>query len=239
MTQERQKVLDKIAKLKRLATSSEPHEAAAAFRQMQKMMEIHQITEAEMTGIEVKSAEARFKERRGKTVPIHYKIMVGMITYSLGVEAVYDDREQRKDGGILKHDRLSVRYFGLPGRPEMAVYAHELMLKSMHKAWKQKLEEDQAFAALNSAGLYGKNARQAFYLGWLSQVEEQLTAYGFQEGEKKAIRAGRDLYYGTLGPVLTRNTRISSAANEAGAEAAKDFQLHRGMDESHKRLSHG
>ena len=60
---DRKKALEKIKKCLRLATSANPHEAAAAMRQAQALMKEHGVGQADvdMSGVEVSTAVAGSK----------------------------------------------------------------------------------------------------------------------------------------------------------------------------------
>ena len=85
---DRAKLLSKIEKCLRLSKSSEPHEAAAALRQAQKMMELHGISEAELGAVGYGNEKVSVPIQVNKKLPIALATLVALIKKAFGVEAV-------------------------------------------------------------------------------------------------------------------------------------------------------
>jgi len=68
-TQPDEKILGKIKKCLALATSSEPHEAAAAMRQAQKLMELHGIGQIDVKRSDIGEVQVSSKVSVSKVNP--------------------------------------------------------------------------------------------------------------------------------------------------------------------------
>lgn len=113
--EERAKRLDKIRKCLALSKSPEPHEAAAAMRQAQKMMEQLGVSEDDVDGIHIDDTLVRTREGFGACLFVNK--LSQLVGRTFGVEVV----NERNPGSA---DRLNVRYMGPRGRTQLAEYTH-------------------------------------------------------------------------------------------------------------------
>lgn len=222
-TPDRAKLLDKIQKCLRLSKSSEPHEAAAAMRQAQKLMQLHSITEQELLGTEVQSSLFITREPYKKKLPMYLSYLISTISKAFEVEAVIEY------AWVKGKSRLAVRYFGIMGRNQLAEYTHEVMMRQLRSAW-SKYVKDHPWA--NGE----KGARQGFWVGWLIEVRGKVIAFGGSEEEKETTTKAVAAYYGRpLGTSQRSKMTISGATAAAGRQAAEDFSIHRPMNGERQR----
>lgn len=87
---ERDKILQKIQKCMRLSKSSEPHEAAAAMRQAQKLMQAYQVSDSELMGLEVKSILVITPAPAMRKCPVGFANLVSIVQIAFGVDAVME-----------------------------------------------------------------------------------------------------------------------------------------------------
>src|ERR1700733_4555799 len=103
---DRAKILDKIQKCLSLGASPNEHEAAAAMRQAQKLMERHGVTEAEIGLIGMGKETVQTSIQAGKKVPLNLSAITSLVMRAFGVKAVY-----RRF--LLKTDyNFAVSYYG-------------------------------------------------------------------------------------------------------------------------------
>lgn len=224
---ERDKLLAKIQKCMRLAKSSNAHEAAAAMRQAQKMMEQHGIDEGELLGLEVTSLQFITIEpykRSGKT-PMYMAHLIATIMRAFDVEAV------EEVAWVCGKPRMAVRYFGMKGKPDMAVYAHAVMWRQLMAAWKE-------YSKTNPWVNNERGARQGFWIGWLREVRSKVMEFAGSAEEKEMRTKAIDRHYGgNLGEGKTNSMSVSGTTAQAGRAAAGDFSIHRPMNgEQQRRL---
>jgi hypothetical protein len=230
---DRDRILSKIKKCLALGNSSEPHEAAAAMRQAQKLMEAHGISEHEMNGIDVGHETGNFKERAyNKNPPIYAQELVSLIMKAMGVDAVFESRQT----GM--HFRWCVRYFGPAGRATMAAWAHGVLLRAMNQAYQEYISDRSDWERWMAQRYKGARTKLGFFSGWIDSVRSQVEEFGFPDEEKKAIDSKKLVHYGldNLPTTQQKNLRASSEALEAGSEAGARFRLSRPVDGASQKL---
>lgn len=215
---DREKILTKIQKCLRLSKSSEPHEAAAAMRQAQKLMQQYQVTDSELLGLEVKSVLVITPAPAMRKCPLGFAHLVSIIQTAFGVNAVMEHAY------VSGKPRLAFRYFGIGGRPELAAYAHDVIWRQMWGAWNKYRKDFPELANV-------RGARMGFWVGWLQRVRQQVIDFGATPEEKELVKRQQLAYYGgALASGKQNKMAISGRTMAAGHEAAGDFSLHRPMN---------
>jgi hypothetical protein len=222
---EKSKVLDKIQKCLRLSKSPNANEAAAALRQAQKLMAAHGISEEDITlaGYASAAVDCPIQVNR-KYVPHILLKLVDLMKKAFAVQAVIDHNLRVSDYSY------QIRYFGPTTRVHMAEYAHQVVYRAMEASWRQFLKENPYLRG-------EKGARTSFQLGWLHEVSSKVEAIGFTEEEEHATTALKKAHYGKqLEKVSGQKQSIDQGVAFAGQLAAKEFSIHRPMDEQKLRL---
>ena len=219
----REKLISRLKKCLALSASPEPHEAAAALRQAQKLMDSLDLTEADLLGLEM--AEAVVKTREGFGACRTMNFLTSIIMEAFGVEVIY----QRNPGTA---NRLNVCYIGPRDRVLLAEYSHRVVWRAMQTSWDTVLLKWPLLK-----GEAGK--RQAFHIGWLCGVKEKVSALMVSEEESRAINAYIGKKFGELVPGKeVKQKPLNAAAYYAGMEAAQDFELYRPVEEQALALEH-
>lgn len=220
----RKKLTEKLKKCMALSKSPEPHEAAAALRQAQKIMSELGITEDDLDGLEMADAVVKTREGFGRCRTM--SALANMLEDAFGVKAVFEANPGSAN-------RLNVRYIGPRARVMLAEYAHKVVWRAMQSAWDEQLVTRPW---MKSEG--GK--RQAFHLGWLRAVREKVEAIAPTESEEKAIQRYTDTLYrgGLVKQDAHKAKKLDSGAYLAGLLAAADFDLHRPLEEQQLSLEH-
>ncbi len=117
----RDDALRRVRACLRLSKSSNAHEAAAALRQAQKLMEEFNL-EAEVDGA-VGASDAGTRSRGG-AVPEYVAILVNLVSFTFGVRAF-----ERKGRG-----RTTVCFVGVEPAPEMASYVFTVLRRQLEAA---------------------------------------------------------------------------------------------------------
>lgn len=212
----REKLISRLKKCLALSASPEPHEAAAALRQAQKLMRELDLTEADLLGLEL--ADALVKTREGFGACRTMNFLTSIIMEAFGVQCIYE----RNPGSA---NRLNVRYVGPRDRVLLAEYYHRVVWRAMQGAWDDFLSKRPWLK-----GDGGK--RQAFHLGWLVGVREKVEAIVPPEEETAAVNRWIVQRYGELVPgKAVKQKPVNAAAFNAGVEAAEDFSLHTPVEE--------
>lgn len=222
-TDERQKILNKINKCLKLSKSSEPHEAAAALRQAQKMMAAHSVSEGEILGVEVQSLQIITPEAYKRKLPMYMSYLCAVIIKSFDVHVLIEC------GWVNGKPRLAIRYFGQQGKPDLAVYAHEVMFRQLRAAWAQYSKDNPW---VNNE----RGARAGFWVGWLQEVQAKVDAFAGNSEEKEIVKKAMAAYAGgSLKSGKTNNMSIDGQTHNAGRAAAGDFSIHRPMNGQRQR----
>lgn len=111
---DRAKLLSRIQKCLNLSKSSEPHEAAAALRQAQKMMEVFGVTERELGAIGYTGEKVSCPIQAGDKVPPTLNMLIHMLREAFGVRSVLSREVRISDASFCVH------YFGPEDRTMLA-----------------------------------------------------------------------------------------------------------------------
>ena len=220
---DRKRAMDKIQKCLRLSQSSEPHEAAAALRQAQALMQKFSIDENELHGIEVKSVLVLTPEPPKTRFPMYLGAIASLICRAFDAQAMYEV-------GVRNGNyRQGVRYFVAGGRAPLVEYAHEVIWRQLTQAWneyrKNRIHDSQV------------GERSSFWLGWIAAVESKVMAFGATDKEKEVVaQAMTEFAGGSLRPAKQQNIAMDSRATRAGFDAAGDFSIHRPMGGSTQKM---
>lgn len=219
---DREKALDKIRKCLALGKSPNEHEAAAALRQAQKMMAAHNLTEEDVGLMEFAYETIVTDYEFGNRKPLIVVSVINVIQHALGVEAVMG--ADRNDRGHLMH---TVRYFGPRARVALATHAHQVIYRACGTAWRKY-----------SAGkTFEKGARASFYYGWCDAVRTKVQALAMSPEEIEGTKKKKaQVYSGQLAPAKLGTKTVHNGIMNAGADAAKDFDLHRPVGTERNRL---
>lgn len=220
----RKKLTEKLKKCMALSKSPEPHEAAAALRQAQKIMSELGITEDDLDGLEMADAVVKTREGFGRCRTM--SALSNMLEDAFGVKAVFEANPGSAN-------RLNVRYIGPRARVMLAEYAHKVVWRAMQSAW-----DDVLVTRPWMKGDGGK--RQAFHMGWLRSVKEKVEAIAPTESEERAIQRYCDRLYrgGLVTQEAHKRKSLDTSAYLAGVAAAADFSLHRPVEEQQMALEH-
>ncbi|MFN3987619.1 MAG: DUF2786 domain-containing protein [Rhodocyclaceae bacterium] len=214
-------ILDKIRKCMALAKSGSEHEAATALRQAQKLMELHQVSQAEMLAAGVAESKARSGAiTRPATWECH---LAGCIAAAFGCKLIFRSR----------WDRAWWAFIGLPPANEVAAYSFEVLLRQALKARREFIA-----AALKRTKKKSNKTRRAdlFSEGWVRAACAQVASLTPPDGAEEAIEAHMQLKYPSLGELasIDRNagrnlSERDQEAYHAGRSAGRGAQLHQGV----------
>lgn len=217
---DRAKALDKIQKCLALSKSANEHEAARALAQAQKMMESFGVSEAELgaIGFCFETFKTTIQRGSGKIAPKTLTTITNLVQRAFGVEAVLS-------GSVRETDvNYEVKYFGPEHRVLMAMYAHEVIARTVERNWQQFLKENPH--------LKGRpGGRAGFYVGWCSAVSDTVMAFAVQPEERTGTSIAKHNYYGReLSTVAANKQKLFGSALDAGLQAGQGFRLHTPMN---------
>ena len=217
----RDDILEKVRKCMALAQSSSDHEAAAALRQAQKLMELYQISTTEMLSIGVRESRAK---AGSITRPASWENYLAVhVAAAFGCKLIFN----------RSWDESWWVFIGLQPANEIAAYSLEVLLRQALKARREFID-----AALKRTRKKANKTRRAdlFSAGWVRTACAQVGAITPPEGATEAIEAYVTLKHPNLGELST--TDRNSGRNlsdrdrdfyQAGQIAGQGARLHQGV----------
>lgn len=219
----RDTALEKIKKCLALAASSNPHEAATAIRQAQKLMQAHGLTEMDVTLADVEEVPLMARSTALATWEAYLSSTVAMAfgchTYRLTRTRLAIDLRTRRVSEFV--------FVGVGAATSVAAYAFDVL-------YRQAQRDRQTHIASQSKRLKQatKTARgDAFALAWVMSVEKLLEAFAGRPEEASLLLKYMQTRHADLGKAkvstrhVSRHVRNDSYA--AGARAGKAAKLDR------------
>ena len=214
---DRARLLEKIQKCLALSASPEPHEAAAALRQAQKLAASYNVTDAELGLASYASEAVNCPLQAGKKLPEPLCALMALMQRAFGVKVTVHHQIRLTD------PHWCVIYYGKADRVALAAYSHPVVWRAMNGAW-------TAHRKLNPhmTGLPG--ARAGFFVGWLFGVDKTVGDLGMSGEEAADLQT----YLLQQAPSVANGETVGATELKynpktlfAGLAAAKDFSLHR------------
>jgi Protein of unknown function (DUF2786) len=214
---QRNRILEKIQKCFNLSKSCEPHEAAAALRQAQKLMAKHGVTDAElgMIGYTKETVHTSIQVNR-KVVPIRVNNVGVLMQKAFGVKAtIYATRR-------VSDYNYSIDYYGKADRVVLAAYSHTVVMRALDAAWKQWLTENPHAKSV-------RGARASFETGWIGSIVSIVQAIALTDEDKAAVDEliTRDTGIAELPTLKTAKQTLYSDVLQEGRNASVGFSLHK------------
>jgi hypothetical protein len=213
------RVLDKIRKCLALSKSSNEHEAAAALRQAQKLMELHNVSEV---GLVADIGENRFKSKTSISRPKFWESsLVKLVASAFGCK-MYWQPHRTYEGPKNYFGEYTL--VGPKTQLELAVYTCEVMQRKLVAArtgYLKTLGKNLDRMQLTQHG-------DGFAKGWVETVASTIHAFATPEPVKAAINLWiADKCCGKRTGNQTRGVRNEGV--EAGRAAGKGASIHRPM----------
>jgi hypothetical protein len=223
-TEDKSKVLEKIKKCLALSKSPNEHEAAAALRQAQKLMAMHNLSEDDLEGVDYVCADVLTDYEYGKRKPIVIVVVANLLQNAMGVEVVMSIGRRDNFRGPVH----MVVYCGARHKVHLAVFAHTVVWRAVGAAWRK-------YSAENPHVKKQQGARAGFYAGWCESVRSKIEKLVPDEAEKAKIQKAIARRFGQTGSAKV-SQGASSRTFHAGADAGKDFDLNRPISQDRRRI---
>lgn len=220
---EQEKILGKIKKCLALAKSSNEHEAAAALRQAQKLMQAHGVTDTDVLAHQ--ASEASVKAGARKTPPSWENDLVCTVAEAFSCQAIHS--EGWNEGRWI--------FIGCGASPEVAQYAMTVLMRQLKRQRADFMQRE--CKRLKPAN---KTRRADLFCdAWVRQVHRQVKEFsgtGISEESLAVIEAYMAKKYPALGDLSTRDRNARRdlrdgdwVAISTGREAGKNVQLNHGI----------
>lgn len=218
------KVLDKVRKLLSLAESDNENEARIAMERANELLLRHNLSMQDVeshTDIIERTTGEEFQFSKAED-----KFVISLLRQFFFVRAIYSAKPTGQVNSAGQRVRMqTLSFVGLPQNTEIAVFTYFYLVTSYRRLW---LEYKRANGA-------SEKARQAYYLGLTSSIEERLTAKKKQvETETGLVWVGDQAIAKYLSKMNLQSKGASkiygnSQAQQAGAEAGKTLNLLQGL----------
>jgi hypothetical protein len=224
---DRVKIFDKIKKCPALSKSANEHEAAAALRQAQSLMRLHEIDEAEIEDSKISEANANASTARRPA--LWETILAGSVADAFGCVRLF---------GPTASGKGSWCFIGAGCAPIVAQYAFTVLLRQIegaHKAYSN--------TALRRCTQSRKTVRaDMFCLAWVATVDAQVSRFARPE-EEAAISAYLKKQYPSMKELQRRRRAADKEVDEyllrdfdAGQRAGAEVRLQHGVESERSHL---
>lgn len=211
----KENILRKIEKCLALSKSSNQHEAAAALRQAQKLMQAHDIEMQDVEEARIDDIYCDLPIQAGKKAPEYMVHFVWLMQKAFGVRALIHRTVRVSD------ESYTIQYFGSKARTQCAAYAHTVVYRAAIREW-------EAYRKANEGIRFANGVRSSFFIGFFDNIRHALPEFEFQEGEKDTLIAYVEKCSGKVAEV--NDARIDKHALLSGSNAGKNFQLRQGVN---------
>lgn len=212
---QRCEAIEKIKKCLALSTSGNEHEAGAALRQAQKLMEKYGLTTADIDAAGATEAVCRSGSR---AEPRGYIVGLGQtVARAFACEIIF--RRVLNHGG---RDTQCV-FIGVAPKPEIAAYAYTVL--------KRNLERDRRayVATLWRCQRATKTRRsQVFADCWVMAVVHTVREFAGTDEDRRMIRAYKERAFSSIRTAGVKPTKVKAsdlAAAERGVDAGSKVSL--------------
>lgn len=218
-----QKIIEKIRKCLALAQSSEPHEAAAAMRQAQKLMAAHGVTAEGIADADIGEESANTytisKLRRWETT------LAGIMSRAFGCKVIFARGYGRRLGTLT--------FIGIKHQAQLAKYTWEVL-------YRQILKDRAAYLKVNGNGIRAMDTQRGddFCLGYALALDKKVSEFANEPKIQALIDARTRKHTGNNEQKVQAKDKGKQvgAAYFDGREKAADAQLHRPMEGQKQRM---
>lgn len=211
-----EKVLEKIKKCLRLAKSSNPHEAAAAMRQAQKLMEKYNLTERDVDLTDVEMSE--HSAGTAQTPARWHQYLVNIICFAFGVKAVY----------IVTMTGCKVQFVGLDNQAEIAGYAYDVLFRQLRR------DRNDHIATLKRCKRATKTRRgDLFAEAWVMAVGKLVNKFALNEKQSELIKQWMQTHHPDTQKCESREHKAKAndwKSQNAGYRKGREAQLNQGVN---------
>lgn len=222
----RDEALKKIKKCLALARSANEHEAGAALRQAQKLMEQFGLREQDVSLADVR--EVRIKACSTSTAANAWELrLVGLVARAFGCEVFAVCGARYTDAGNYVRTRHWV-FVGIDAAATVAGYACEVLLRQCARARLAHIAKQPK----NCKPLTKTARGDGFALGWVAGAAEKVKAFASPAGDKALLLAYIEREHGELKKTKARDTtagRKVAGHLMAGFRVGQTAQLHHGV----------
>ena len=222
---DRDTAIAKIKKCLALGRSAEPHEAAAAMRQAQKLMDMFNVREHDVSMADVREVSARAS---GTAISAWDASLARMCADAFGCEMYSELRGDYNEAGNFVRTRPVV-FVGLDAAADVAAYAYQVLMRQCARDRMAHIRKQPR----NCKPLTKTARGDAFARGWVTSVRELVQRFAQPAQDEQLLLA----YMAERHPYLTSApTRDASRQRKTdaghfflGRAAGERADLHRAV----------
>ena len=207
------KIAEKIAKCLALAQSANTHEAEAALRQANALMQKYQLTVNDAAASAV--TECEFKTSNQRTPAAYILALAQLIADVFACQVI---------AAKYVADKTGIQFIGMGTTPELAGYTFEVLQRQLTR------DRRNYVTTLSRCGRATKTRRgNLFCQAWVDKIKSQVDAFA-SKAEQAAIDTYMQKNYQNLTTHNSKSTPFKAgdySAWFAGQVAAKNVSLHR------------
>ena len=221
----RDEALEKVKKCLALAASPEPHEAAAALRQAQKLMAQFGLTEIDVSLSDV----SEFAQAAQNTPLVKWEVMLAvMVAEAFGCDQYTSTRPHLMTGLKVRYQRRFV-FIGVGPSPEIAGYAFDLLARQCAKDRRSHMGQQHKNCKPKPRVARGDRYAE----GWIAGVRDKVERFAGTERDAELI----DQYMRERHPDMksanvrdrTKGKNVSHADWHHGVRAGQNADLNHGI----------
>ena len=221
----RDQALQKIKKCLALGRAAGEHEAAAAMRQAQKLMEQFNLRERDVSMADVSEVKVRASSTAANVWELN---LVNLIAEAFGCETFGQITGKFNDAGNYVRARHWV-FVGIDSAPTVAGYACEVLVRQCVKGRLAHIGKQP-----RNCKPITKTARgDAFALGWVFSVRDMVERFAQPASDKTLLLAYIEANHGELKTGKARDTSKARKTDIglfiAGHRAGEKAELHHGV----------
>ena len=214
---DKQKILDRLKKLLALAGSSNPNEAAVAFKQAQKLMQAHALSDLDVDLLEVCRADSAVVMA---SMPQSHTIgLANLVETAFGCRVILSGRP----GAVY------FSFVGVGDAAEIACYVFDVLLRQLNGARKSFIATSLDKRLKRST----KTRRADLYCrAWVTRIAETIEAFVMSDRDKALIESYWERNFGQASQHVAKTRsaqRRDTSAYIAGLKDAAGVTLNRAM----------
>ena len=222
---EHEKIIEKIKKCLALSNSDNPHEAAAALRQAQKLMQMHGLSELDVQLSDVQ--EIRAKASNAGVVAWE-SLLANLISSAFGCRHFTTYERRWLSGSRMRTHRYYV-FVGVNPAAEIAQYSFEILSEQCAKARRRYMNAQPKQCKTET-----KTARgDVFARGYINGVANLVQSFASNDKAKQLIEHYMDSKYPDMETAKMRDRvkgrNITDNDYFNGRIEARNAQLHHGV----------
>lgn len=220
----RDQALSKIKKCLALGRSFNPHEAAAAMRQAQKLMAEHGLNDADVKLADVSTATC---STRTNSQPRWEVRLASSISSAFGCDLIWSRSDKLINGRHM--NKCELIFIGLDPAAQIAGYAWDVLSKQCAKARLMHIRKQPARCKPITLTARG----DAFAWGWVVGVQSKLEAFTALESNKLLIEQYKSITWPNSTTIKTKDRTVGRNVSHndlhEGYVAGQTAELNRGM----------